>query len=289
MCTGLAKALLRNADRQGSRREPARGDRAAQHLAGHRAGHVGGHRSWAGRPPRITTSGSSSCAPPGPAGCWSLVTPPGGWPTTAGLVAGGAGVHLAHRRLPSQPEPGLLPASHEHRRGPELDDWPTRRRPSLASTPGRHRRGPVGTHPPRCCRTAPSRRRPRRRAPDVSTAAGQWTQPSTTLKALAASAPWSLVRADGRARRLVRTRYVSDGGGKLRAASGVARGFHGERHGIWRSAGLALPVRLKLRRGSGAGARAGQHPGRQRGAAAGHHRLLAAWSDRTPWTVVRHQ
>ena len=92
-----------------------------------------------------------------PAGAsrWSLVTPQG-VADNGGLVAAG-GEHLADRRLPPQPEPGLLAAGHEHGHRPELDARPARRRPGRH--PGRHRGRRRRGVPSRCCRTAPSARR----------------------------------------------------------------------------------------------------------------------------------
>ena len=98
-------------------------------------------------------------------------------------------------------------------------------------------------------------------APTASAAAaGQWSR-LTTRSALAASAP-------GRRCGLVAVQDVSFGPNKTPMAAGscVRRGVAGvftETGGTWRSAGLALPARVRRR--SGAGARAGRCGRRQRG------------------------
>ena len=144
---GLRGAGLRGPDRRlrvaagrGDRRRPAAADRAAGHLAGHRAGHLG--RRGHGRPGRRQQVLAA------------LLPARDQRPLVAGHPAGrgrqrrpgrGGRRRLPGRGLPPEPEPGLLPAGHQHRHRPELDAWPARRRAGRHAR--RHRGRAVGAHP----------------------------------------------------------------------------------------------------------------------------------------------
>ena len=194
-----------------------------------------------------------------PAGAsrWSLVTPPG-VADNGGLVAAGGGTSLAVGFRPSQ-NLAFSPLATSTDAG---QNWtPGLLDAGLASTPGAIAVAPSGRIlallQDGTIEAAPT-------ASAGGTAAGQWT-PLTTLNALAASAP-------GRSCGLMGVQAVSFGpGSNPMVAGSCARpgvaGVFTDAGGTWQSAGLVLPGRV--RRGSGAGARAGRHPG-------GNVALLAA-------------
>ena len=144
---------------------------------------------------RTTTSGSSSSGPR-TAGRWSLVTPQG-VADNGGLVAAGGSASLVVGFRPSQ-NLALLPAGHEHRRRPELDARPARRRPGRYAR--RHRGRAIGAHP----RAAAGRHD--RGGADGGRRGRRAVGAAGHAQGAGGVRPGSLLRAGGRDRRLVRPR-----------------------------------------------------------------------------------
>ena len=204
---------------------------------------------------------------------WSLATPPG-VADNGGLVAAGGGTSLTVGFRPSQ-DLAFSPLATSTDDG---KNW----------TPGLLGAGLAGT--PGAIAVASSGRALAllqdgtiAAAPTASAAAaGQWTQ-LTTLQRAGGVRPGPLLRADERARRLVRTRYVPDGGGKLRAAR-CGGGLHlCQRHVAIGGASAARDVR----RGPGAGARADRRFRRRRGAADGREQPARRVVDRDALDGIR--
>jgi hypothetical protein len=212
-----------------------------------------------------------------PAGAsrWSLVTPPG-VADNGGLVAAGGGTSLTVGFRPSQ-NLAFSPLATSTDAG---QNWATGLLDAgLASTPGAIAVAPSGRTlallQDGTIETAPTAR-----APDVSTAAGQWTQ-LTTLKALAAS-------ASGRSCGLTGVHAVSFGPGMSPMAAGSCgrpgvAGVFTAAGGTWQSAGLVLPAGFGADQVQVLGL--ASIPGGNAALLLAGHRLLAAWSDRTHWTV----
>ena len=184
---------LRVAAGRSDRRRPAAADRAAVHLAGHRAGHLG--RRGHGRPGRRRQVLAA------------LLPARDQRPLVAGHPAGrgrqrrpgrGGRGRLPGRGLPPEPEPGLLPAGHQHRHRPELDAWPARRRAGRHAR--RHRGRTVGAHP----RAAAGRHD--RGGADGRFRGGRAVGAADHAQGAGGVRPGSRLRAGGRDRRLVRPR-----------------------------------------------------------------------------------
>ena len=212
-----------------------------------------------------------------PAGAsrWSLVTPPG-VADNGGLVAAGGRTSLTIGFRPSQ-NLVFSPLATSTDAG---QNWTTGLLDAgLASTPGAIAVAPSGRTlallQDGTIETAPTAR-----APDVSTAAGQWTQ-LTTLKALAASAP-------GRSCGLTGVHAVSFGPGMSPMVAGSCgrpgvAGVFAAAGGTWQSAGLVLPAGFGADQVQVLGL--ASIPGGNAALLLAGHRLLAAWSDGTRWTV----
>jgi len=205
-------------------------------------------------------------------GRWSLVTPQG-VADNGGLVAAGGGGYLVVGIRPSQ-KLAFSPLATSTDTG---RNWtPGLLDAGLADMPGAIAVGPAG-------RTlALLQDGTIEAAPTAgSAAAGRWA-PLATLKALAASAP-------GRACGLEGVTAVSFGPDENPMAAGScvrpgAAGVFTDAGGTWRSAGLALPARGRVRvlgltaiPGGNEALLAVSHPG--------GNSLFVAWRDGTRWTV----